>query len=293
MSVTADAPATVATARRAGRVAAWRREIGTPATCAAGVIVLLMSVALLAPVLAPHDPAAVDLSQAYAGPSGDHLLGADGSGRDLLSRLIWGSRTALLGPMALVLIATVVGAAIALVSAWLGGPFDSVISRVLDIVFAFPAVLLALVVAAMFGPGLTAAVIALAIAYVPYVARITRSEAIRQRHMAYIQAGELQGLSGWVIARRHLLPNVMPLIVAQMTVSFGYAMVDLAALSYLGVGVQAPTADWGAMVASGQQGVIQGRPAESLWAGGLVVVVVVAAMLLGDRVGARDPELTR
>lgn len=293
MSVSVDVATPVAARRRFARARDWRVRVGTLGLVAAGIIVLLTVVAVLAPVLAPHDPTAIDLSQAFAGPSGEHPLGVDGSGRDLLSRLIWGGRTALLGPMVIVLAATVVGAALAIVAAWFGGAVDSVLSRIMDIVFAFPAVLLALVVAAMFGAGMTAAVIALTIAYVPYVARITRSEALRQRRLPYIQAGELHGLSGLAMARRHLLPNVMPLIVAQMTVSFGYAMVDLAALSYLGVGVQPPTADWGAMVAGGQQGLLQGEPAESLYAGGLIVLVVVCAMLLGDRVGAREPESVR
>jgi peptide/nickel transport system permease protein len=218
--------------------------------------------------------------------SSAHPLGADVSGRDLLSRLIWGSRTAMLGPLAIVTIATVVGTALALVAAWNRGITDTVISRGLDIVFAFPGLLLAVLATATLGFGLTAAVIALAIAYVPYVARIVRSEALRQRGLPYIEASIAQGFSGVSICLRHLLPNVLPLIIAQVTLSFGYAMIDLSAVSYLGLGVQPPAADWGAMVGGGQSSILEGHPQESLLAGACIVLAVVAFTALGDHLGA-------
>ncbi len=167
---------------------------------------------------------------------------------------------------------------------------DSGISIVMDILFAFPGILLAVLAAAVFGPGLTAAALALAVAYTPYIARVLRSAAVRERAREYIAAGEVQGLSAWAICTRHLVPNVAPLIVSQGTLLFGYAMVDLAAISFIGLGVQPPQADWGVMVATGQPGVLQGYPAESLSAGLCIVAVVVAVNLLGERLSQRNEE---
>jgi peptide/nickel transport system permease protein len=177
---------------------------------------------------------------------------------------------------------------LAVAAAWAGGWIDSVISTAMDILFAFPAILLAILAAAVFGAGLTAPTLALAIAYTPYIARVLRGAALRERAREYVAACEVQGLSAIAICARHLIPNLMPMIVAQATLLFGYAMVDFAAISYIGLGVQPPTADWGVMVASGQAGVLQGYPAESLSAGLCIVVVVVAVNLLGERLAAKE-----
>jgi peptide/nickel transport system permease protein len=269
-----------------GRVSRARRAGGI----AAGVIVTLALVALAAPLIAPQDPNQVNLLSAFGGPSAAHWLGTDESGRDLFSRLIVGSRTALLGPLLVVTIAGAAGSALAIVSAWYGRWLDAGISRMLDILFAFPGILLALVVAAIFSPGLPAAVVALSLGYIPYIARVVRSEAIRQRQLPYIQACAVQGFPAWSVWLRHLLPNLFPMIVAQVTISFGYAMVDIAALSYLGLGVQPPTPDWGLMIASGQSSILRGYPEESLYAGLLIVVAVMAFTVLGDRLTAAQEE---
>jgi peptide/nickel transport system permease protein len=247
----------------------------------------MVTVAVFAPLIAPQSPTAVDLLHPYASPSAAHLLGTDATGRDLLSRLIWGSRTALLGPLVVVGVATIAGTGLALLGAWNRGPVDTVISRALDIIFAFPGLLLAVLATATLGFGLSAAVIALSISYTPYIARVIRSEAIRQRGLPYIDAGLAQGYPGTRMAFRHLLPNLTALIIGQVTLSFGYAMVDLSAVSYLGLGVQPPTADWGAMVASGQDSILAGYPAESLSAGACIVITVVAFTLVGDALIAR------
>jgi peptide/nickel transport system permease protein len=254
------------------------------------VIAIALVMAVFGAALAPHDPNASDLNQAYFGPTGGHLLGFDGQGRDLASRLLAGARTSILGPAAVVLLAVVTGIVLAIAAAWRGGWLDSGISVVMDMLFAFPGILLAVLAAAVFGPSLTAATLALAVAYTPYVARVLRSAAVRERAREYIAAGEVQGLSTWTICTRHLVPNIAPLIVAQGTLLFGYAMVDLAAVSFIGLGVQAPQADWGLMVSSGQPGVLQGYPAESLSAGLCIVAVVVAVNLLGERLAERNEE---
>jgi peptide/nickel transport system permease protein len=273
---------TIVTRRRRSSLLRRIRVPPWTAVIAGIVIVLLVIVAMFAPFLAPHDPNEVSLTDAFAAPSASHLLGADLSGRDLLSRLIWGSRTALLGPLLIVIVATVVGVLIALVAAWNRGIVDLVASRSLDVIFAFPGILLAILATAVLGFGLPAAIVALSIAYVPYTARIVRSEALRHRGLPYIEASSAQGFSGANVIFRHLLPNVLPLILAQATVQFGYAVIDLSAVSYLGLGVQPPSADWGAMVATGQASILEGYPQESLYAGACIVLAVAAFTILGN-----------
>jgi peptide/nickel transport system permease protein len=273
----------------AGRRVGFARlpRIGAVGIVSAVVIVFLALVAILAPVITPHDPNAIDLLHPFAGPSSEHLLGTDDTGRDLLSRLIAGSRTSLVGPLLVVLLEVALGVPLALVAAWRGGFVDGVLSRVLDVIFAFPGILLAILVIAFFGAGLRSAVIALAIAHMPYLARVTRGAAIRERRLAYVAALEVQGFSAFRICARHLVPNLVPLIVAQATVSFGYVMIDLAGLSFLGLGVQPPTADWGVMVSAGEQNILAGHPAQSLYAGALIVITVCAFTLLGERLADR------
>jgi peptide/nickel transport system permease protein len=229
----------------------------------------------------------VDLSAAYEGPSPAHPLGTDGSGRDLLARIIWGSRPALTGPALVVVASTVLGVILALAAVWFGGWFDQLNVRVVDAIFAFPGLLLAILATSLFGPGLTAAVAALSIAYVPYIARIVRSAALRERNLPYVAALRVQGVRGFVISTRHILPNVSGLIVANATISFGFALMDLAGLSFIGLGVQPPTADWGAMVGTGMSGVLQGAPLEALEASIMIVLVVAAVNVLGDRLTER------
>lgn len=265
---------------RAGRVD-WVAVV-----CAA-FIVLVIAVAVSAPWIAPHDPNQVNVVRAFEGPSSDHPLGTDSLGRDLLSRLMYGARLSLIGPTLIVIIATMAGTAIAIAAAWLGGWFDGVTSRVLDILFAFPGIIFAVLAVALFGPGLIAPVIALSIAYLPYDGRVLRSVALRERQLPYISACYVAGLPTRSITLRHLLPNIMPFVLVQATLSFGYALVDLAAVSYLGLGVAPPTAEWGLMVANGQSSILTGHPQESLCAGLLIVATVVAFNLLGDRLALR------
>lgn len=279
----AELTAAAPTARRAGRLA---RVDWVAALCAA-FIGLVVVVAVLAPLIAPHDPNQVDILRAHEGPSAEHLLGTDSLGRDLLSRLMYGARLSLIGPALIVVIATVAGTAAAIAAAWFGGWFDGLTSRVLDILFAFPGLIFAVLAVALFGPGLLAPVIALSIAYLPYDGRVLRSVALRERQLPYIQACYVAGLPTRAITVRHLLPNILPFVLVQATLSFGYALVDLAAVSYLGLGVAPPAAEWGLMVANGQASILAGHPQESLFAGALIVATVVAFNLLGDRLATR------
>ncbi len=252
-----------------------------------GIAILL---AIFGGLLAPHDPNSSQLEFQFVGPfqAKGYLLGFDSQGRDLLSRLMVGARTSMLGPALVVLMSMALGTLVSVIAAWRGGWVDSVLGTVMDILFAFPGILLAVLTAAVFGAGLAAPTIALAIAYTPYIARVLRSAAVRERARDYISAAEVQGLSSLTICVRHLIPNLAELVVAQATLVFAWAMVDLAAISFLGLGVQAPTADWGVMVSTGETGVLQGYPMESLSAGVCIVLVVVAVNLLGERIAARE-----
>jgi peptide/nickel transport system permease protein len=264
------------------------RRLGLPGLAALLVIAGLVLMMLAAPLLPLADPADVDLAHSFAPPSADHPLGTDSNGRDLLSRVVWGSRTALLGPLIVTAVATGVGVLLAVAAAWRGGWFDQVASRILDIGFAFPGILLALVVAAVVGAGLPAAVVALSVAFVPATARVTRGSARQQLRLPYVDALRVQGQSPLAICGRHLLPNLGALIVAQATLTFGYALVDLAALSYLGLGADHAAPDWGVMVAAGQPDILGGYPQQSLFAGLLIVVAVAACCILGERITDRE-----
>lgn len=251
-------------------------------------ILTLVVVAVFAPWIAPHNPNAANILGGNLGPSSQHWLGTDSFGRDLLSRLIYGARLSLLGPTLIIVIATSIGTVLAITAAWFGGIFDQVVSRVADILFAFPGLIMAMLAVAMFGPGLVAPVIALSISYTPYLMRVIRAEAIRQRNLPYVAACYVEGLPTRTICVRHLLPNVTPLLLVQATLSFGYALVDLAAISYLGLGVQPPTSEWGLMVSTGQSSILAGHPQESLYAGIMIILTVVAFNLLGDRLATRQ-----
>ncbi|MHB8867614.1 MAG: ABC transporter permease [Thermoleophilia bacterium] len=247
------------------------------------VIVVAVLVAVFGRFVAPYDPNKADLSLSYVGPESGHPLGYDGQGRDILSRLLAGAMTAMLGPLAVVILGVGVGATLAIAAAWRRGAIDSAISSGLDIVFAFPGILLAILVATVFGPTLLAATIAISIAYTPYVARVLRGAALKECGQAYVSALEVQGVSGISICLRHLVPNLLPLIIAQATIMFGWAMVDLAAISYLGLGVQPPDPDWGVMIAENQAGILQSYPIPSLTASLCIIIVVIAFNVLGER----------
>jgi peptide/nickel transport system permease protein len=252
-----------------------------------GVLALFAVLALVAPWIAPYDPTVGDLSNTFAGMGSAHWLGTDQGGHDTLSALLEGTRTSLLGPLLVVVCSTVGGVAIGLVTAWRGGLVDAVVGRVLDIMFAFPALLLAILAVALFGKGLVAPALAMAIAYLPYTARLVRGLTAQEKSRPYIAAYSVQGHSPTFIALARLLPSIGPTVLAQSTVNFGYALLDLAALSFLGLGVQPPTPDWGSMINQGQTAVLEGRPLSAILPAVTVVLVVVAVNIVGEHLGDR------
>ncbi|WP_445529169.1 ABC transporter permease [Streptomyces cyslabdanicus] len=261
-------------------------------TAAVVLLAALVAVAVLAPLLAPYDPDALDLQATLAGSSADHLLGADQSGRDVLSRLLYGARSGMLGPLLVVGLSTLLGILVGVVAAWRGGWVDAVLSRSMDLVFSFPGLLVAIMFVAITGPGMSAPVIAMAVAYTPYVGRLVRGVAQQEKARPYIESYRVQGWSGWTICLRHLLPNIAPTVLAQSAINFGYALMDLAALSFLGFGVQPPTADWGAMINEGEGALLQGAMLPALAPSVCIVLAVVAFSIVGegiaDRVAKRE-----
>jgi peptide/nickel transport system permease protein len=277
---------TPVTASPPARLPRWRKADPVLALSAVWCALIVM-VAVAAPLLAPYDPSQTDILAAAQGPSSQHWFGTDSVGRDIFSRVLYGARLSLLGPTLVVIIATTVGTALAIAAVWFGGWFDRVLTRVFDIAFAFPPLLLAVLSVVLFGPGLTAPVTALAVAYTPYTARVVRSAALRERHLPYIESCTLAGLSGPRICARHILPNVLPLVRAQAVTSLGTSLLDLGAISFVGLGIQPPSAEWGLMISGGRTALLNGSPQESLAAGFMIIITVVSFNMLGERLAER------
>lgn len=261
-----------------------RRLSLDPLTVVAGTIcIALIVLAVVGPLLAPYPPAQTDILAASQGPSAAHLLGTDALGRDILSRLLTGARLSFAGPGMIVVASTAVGTTIAIASAWYGGVFDKTVARVLDVMFSIPGILVAVLAGAVVGAGFWAPVVSLSIVYIPYVARVVRSAAVRERHLAYVEACLLAGMRPRRVCTHHILRNVAPIALAQATIAFAAALMDFAAISFLGLGVQPPVAEWGLMVSDGRSELLDGAPQQSLSAGVMVVLTVVAFNVLGER----------
>ncbi|MDP5226309.1 MULTISPECIES: ABC transporter permease [Arthrobacter] len=251
------------------------------------VVAVVVAVSVFAPALAPYDPDYVDLNNVLAGPGAQHLLGTDALGRDLLSRLMVGGRTSLLGPTLVVLGSTLLGLLLGLAAGWSDGWAGKVLGRAFDILFAFPALLVSMLAVALFGKGLVAPIIAMTIAYVPYVARLTQGLVVSERARPYVQAYRVLGFrTPWVVLGR-VLPNLIPTVGAQSALNFGYVLADLAALSFIGLGVQPPTSDWGAMIEESRGALLGGYVLPAFWPALVVVVVVVAVNVIGEEISDR------
>lgn len=259
-----------------------------PAIVSGIVLVLVVVAAIAAPVITSFSPDQVDLGSSLGAPgAAGHLFGTDAAGRDTFSRVVHGARESLLAPLLVTVVASTLGIVLGVLCGWFGGVVDAVLSRVLDFIFAFPSLLVAMLAVAMFGPGLLAPTVGLIIAYMPYIARLARNLVIQERQRPYIEAYRLQGFAGATIAFRMLMPNISPTLLAQCALGFGYVLVDLAALSYLGLGVQPPTADWGVMVSEGQDALVQGVYWPVLFPCLAILAVVVAINILGDYLGEK------
>ena len=254
----------------------------TPAvTVAFVVLVVIVACCALAPLIAPYDPDVNDLYNRLASPSPEHLFGCDQNGRDLFSRVLFGGRTALLSAIGVVAISMIVGIPLGLASGYYGGFVDTAIMRVCDVVLSFPSLLLAFIFVAGLGRNTFNAVLALGIVYVPMLTRLTRSLTLVEKNKVYVAACDSLGYSDVRIMYRHILPNCISTILVQITLDIAYAILDMAALSFLGLGTQPPQADWGSMLDEGRA-VLLINPLLSLIPGLVIVVVVVSLNIFSD-----------
>lgn len=216
------------------------------------ILVIIVFSTVLASILAPYDPDSVDLLHVFQGVSREHLLGTDKTGRDIFSRLLFGGRTTLLGALGIVGISIIIGIPLGLLSGYYGGKVDKVIMRITDIIISVPPLLLAFIFVAAFGRGFGKAVWALGIIYVPMLSRLTRSLVLVEKNKTYVEAAKSVGYNDIRIIFGHILPNCVSTLLVQLTLDVASAILDLAAMSFLGLGVQAPQSDWGAMLEEGR-----------------------------------------
>ena len=278
--------ATAETAIRSPAVEFWRRFRRRHLAIAAGlVIVAIVAIAIFAPAIAPYDPAAPDYNATLDGPSWAHPAGTDTYGRDILSRIIYGARISLTVGFVSALLGGVAGIALGLVSGYRGGWVDTVVMRLCDVLFAFPGLLLAIAVVALIGPGVTNVIWAVAVFSVPVFARLVRGNVLAIKHTQYVQAARSIGVKPVKLVLQHVLPGALPAITVYMSLRIGSAILVGAALSFIGLGAQPPSPEWGAMLADGRS--YLGVADHVTLAPGLAIFVTVLCFnLLGD--GLRD-----
>jgi ABC-type dipeptide/oligopeptide/nickel transport system permease subunit len=245
------------------------------------VLLVMVAAAVLAPLVAPHDPLEQDLGDSLAGPSGSHLLGTDQLGRDILSRLVFGARLSLGAAAIAVVVAVAVGVVPGLVAGYVGGAVDGVVMRFTDALMSFPPLILALAVTGVLGPGLGNAMFAVGVIFAPRFVRLVRASVVELRESDFVQAARSIGVSEVAIVRRHVLPNALGPLVVQVTVTAGFAMLAEASLSFLGLGAQPPDASWGSMIGEAARLISQSKLLV-VWPGLAITVAVLALNLLGD-----------
>lgn len=259
------------------------------AVVAVVVMALFVLIGVFAPLLAPYGPNEQDLAAKFAPPSSAHLFGQDELGRDILSRVMYGARVSLTAGLAAVAFATVVGAIVGLWAGYARGWVDSLLMRVMDTLLAFPSILLAIVVVTILGPGLVNAMLAVGIVNVPLISRVTRSAVITVRERDYVEAVRAAGARHRTVLWSTILPNSLAPLIVQSTLTLATAVLDIAALSFLGLGAQPPTPEWGAMLTdafrSGFGVFINGQHA-LIFPGLAIAASVLAVNLIGD--GLRD-----
>ena len=286
-----DVAAEPADVRTRSRWQDFRRTFLSNRLALFGLVVLgiFILMAIFAPLLAPYDPLAQDLEGKFAGPSLQHPFGQDELGRDILSRVIYGARISLTAGLAAVAIATVAGTIIGLLAGYFGGYTDSIFMRLMDVLLAFPSTLLAIIVVSVLGPSLANAMLAVGIVFIPQMARVVRSAVISVRERDYIEAERALGAGNTQIIFSGILPNSTAPLTVQATLMLATAIVDIAALSFLGLGARAPTPEWGAMLTdafkSGFGVFVEGQHA-LIFPGIAIALAVLSVNFVGD--GLRD-----
>ena len=249
------------------------------------IVAIILFVGIFAPWLAPKDPNLTVLQDRITAPNGTYLFGTDDLGRDVLSRIIWGTRVSLQVGVISVSIGMVVGVLLGLVAGFYRGAIDLVISAVMDLLLSFPAILLAIALVAALGPGITQVMIAVGISLVPNFARITRGSVISVRDSEFVQASHSLGAKNVRLIFKHILPNILTPIVVLATLNAAFAIIMEAGLSFLGIGVQPPDPTWGAILSDGRKHIATG-PWISIFAGTAISLTVLGLNMLGD--GLRD-----
>ena len=285
-SVLVGTPAVATPARVQRRWQPLRRLTSNRMVVLGAVLTLaLVVIALTADHVAPYDPLALNARHRLEAPSADFRFGTDRLGRDELSRVVYGARSSLGVAAASVSVALLVGTVLGLVAGYFGGGADLVIGRVMDVFFSFPVLLLAIAIAAMLGPGVRNAALAIAVVYTPLFARVVRAPVISERHRDYVDAARVIGASHPAIITRHILPNVVSPIIVQASSALSAAILIEAALSYIGLGTQPPAPSWGTMLSEGRT-FLETAPWMSIFPGLAIALAVLAFNLLGD--GLRD-----
>ena len=272
---------------------AARRRFVRSRTGLLGMAVLLSVVvaASLAGQVAPYSPTRQDFRVERQAPNLQHVFGTDEFGRDILSRVIWGAQTSLQAGAVAASIALAVGLVLGMLAAYYGGRADNLIMRFMDILLAFPYILLAIAIVAILGPGLRNAMIAIGIVYIPHYARVVRGAVLSVRARDYVEAARALGAADGRILWQHVLPNTLAPVIVQTTLNVGTAIIDTAGLSFLGLGTQPPTPDWGNMLAAGRSYVID-SPWIATFPGLAILVTVLSFNLMGDALrDAFDPRL--
>ncbi len=258
----------------------------------AALILLMVAMAATAGLIAPYNPVANDYTAMLAAPSSEHWLGTDAHGRDVLTRILYGSRTALMVGLGASLLGATFGSLIGVASAYFGGRIDLVVQRIMDVFFAFPVIILALAVVAVLGTGAGNVILAIAAPMIPRCARVVRSSALAVREMPYIDAARASGFGHRRIILRHMLPNVMAPILIMATAFLGEAILLEASLSFLGLGVQEPTAAWGLMLRGAAVEFAETAPWMAIFPGLAISMAVFGFNLFGDSLrDALDPRL--
>ena len=253
----------------------------TPAVVGLALLLIFSVLAVFAPWLAPYAPAQASFDNLSQPPSATHWFGTDDLGRDILTRTLYGARVSLTAGVVSVALATLVGTALGMIAGFFGGWIDEIIMRFIDALLALPFLVLAIALAAVLGPNLRNAMLAIAIVTAPTFARIVRGEVLAQREREYVQAAHALGASGTRIILRHLLPNITSGLIVQITLAIATAVLAESTLSFLGLGVQPPTASWGAMLDSAR-GFLANGPWMAFFPGTAIFLTVLAFNLVGD-----------
>jgi peptide/nickel transport system permease protein len=255
------------------------------------VVGLLVLSAIFADLVAPYSPVLIAMPERLQGPSWRHPFGTDDFGRDVLSRIVHGSRISLKVGAIAVGIAVAVGVVLGVAAGYIGGRTDSIIMRAMDVLLAFPAILLAIAIMAILGPGTVNVMIAIGIVYIPIFARVVRGSTLQVKANEFVEAARAMGASDGRIVRRHILPGTIDTIVVQVSLSLAFAILAEAALSFLGLGTQPPTPSWGSMLSSGREW-IERAPWLTIFPGMAIFVTVLALNVIGDGLrDALDPRL--